>query len=48
MDRLELQPGDVSQTYADITKAKNMLGYDPKTSLPAGLKKFVEWLRTAP
>ena len=37
------QPGDVPKTYADITKAKELLGYDPGTSLETGLKKFYEW-----
>ncbi|MBN2367047.1 MAG: GDP-mannose 4,6-dehydratase [Calditrichaeota bacterium] len=40
---LEMQPGDVLQTYADITKARNLLGYDPKTDLETGLRKFYEW-----
>lgn len=40
-----MQPGDVEQTYADITKAKKMLGFEPKTSLKQGLKKFVEWYK---
>ncbi|MHC4558885.1 MAG: GDP-mannose 4,6-dehydratase [Planctomycetota bacterium] len=39
------QPGDVERTYADITKAANNLAYDPKTSIQAGLTKFVTWLR---
>lgn len=37
------QPGDVPQTYADITKAKEMLGYKPATDFRNGIKKFVEW-----
>lgn len=40
------QPGDVIQTYADITKAKSRLGYEPKTPLCLGLASFAEWLRT--
>jgi UDP-glucuronate 4-epimerase len=39
------QPGDVERTYADVTKAVNELGYNPKTTIQAGLKKFVTWLR---
>jgi len=42
---LPLQPGDVEQTYADITKAKKMLGYDPKTNFVEGVNRFVEWLK---
>jgi len=37
------QPGDVNQTYADITKAREMLGFEPKTSIDDGLKKFADW-----
>ena len=37
------EPGDVGLTCADITKAKVLLGYNPKTPLEEGIKKFVEW-----
>ena len=37
------QPGDVPKTFADISKAKSLLGYDPKISLKDGLKKFYDW-----
>lgn len=40
-----LQPGDVQQTYADISKAQKLLGYQPKTSLKEGLTKFVTWYK---
>lgn len=40
---LPLQPGDVQKTSADITKAKNMIGYNPTTNFQNGTKKFVEW-----
>jgi UDP-glucuronate 4-epimerase len=39
------KPGDVDITYADISKAQQLLGYNPATSLPEGLKKFVHWFR---
>ena len=39
------QPGDVERTYADITKAARELGYNPTTTIQAGLAKFVAWLR---
>jgi UDP-glucuronate 4-epimerase len=38
-----MQPGDVLTTYADIEHSQSRLGFQPKTSLKAGLKKFVEW-----
>jgi UDP-glucuronate 4-epimerase len=37
------QPGDVPKTFADISKAKALLGYDPKTKLADGLKEFYDW-----
>jgi UDP-glucuronate 4-epimerase len=37
------QPGDVPLTCADISKAKKLLGYNPRTKLNEGLPKFVEW-----
>lgn len=43
IDRQPLQPGDVPQTFADITKARQLLGYDPQTQIEDGIKKFVEW-----
>ncbi|HMG72394.1 MAG TPA: SDR family NAD(P)-dependent oxidoreductase [Pyrinomonadaceae bacterium] len=45
IDRQPLQPGDVSQTFADISKARRLLGYDPQTQIEEGIGKFVEWFR---
>lgn len=45
INRLPEQPGDVKQTYADVTKAQKELGYSPKTEFSAGLARFVRWLR---
>ncbi len=45
INRLPIPPGDVNQTYADVSKAKEKLGYDPKTEISEGLAKFVEWFR---
>ena len=42
---LPAQPGDVRGTYADITKAKTVLGYRPSIPMPIGLSRFGEWLR---
>ncbi len=43
INRLPMQPGDVDRTFADITKAKKMIGYNPRTSFKEGIKKFYEW-----
>jgi UDP-glucuronate 4-epimerase len=45
IDRQPLQPGDVPQTFADITKARRLLGYYPQTEIEEGIRKFVEWFR---
>jgi len=45
IDRLPPQPGDVPQTFADITKAKQLLGYNPQTQIEDGIGRFVEWFR---
>ena len=45
IDQLPIQPGDVEQTYADVTKAREELGYSPKTEIVDGLTKFVKWFR---
>ena len=45
IDRQPLQPGDVPQTFADIDKARRVLGYDPKTQFEEGIRRFVEWFR---
>ncbi len=43
---LPMQPGDVRQTYADISKAKKLLGYNPEYPIEKGLENFIEWLRS--
>jgi UDP-glucuronate 4-epimerase len=45
LDRQPMQPGDVLVTYADVTKARARLGYDPRTSVREGLECFVRWYR---
>jgi UDP-glucuronate 4-epimerase len=47
IDRQPLQPGDVPQTFADITKARRLLGYDPQTQIESGIRRFVEWFRNS-
>ena len=48
IDRQPLQPGDVPQTFADIAKARRLLGYNPQTQIEDGIKKFVEWFKKNP
>jgi UDP-glucuronate 4-epimerase len=45
IDWLPLQPGDVERTFADISRARSLLGYAPTTSVTDGIPKFVEWFR---
>ena len=40
---LPLQPGDVPDTYADVTDLTNDLGYRPATPVQEGVRRFVEW-----
>lgn len=42
-NNLPMQPGDVPITYADISDTARDFGYDPKTTIDQGIKKFVEW-----
>lgn len=42
-----MQPGDVQQTAADLTKSGAMLGYAPKTPFSEGIRHFVRWFREA-
>lgn len=46
INRQSLQPGDVPQTFADISKARNFLGYNPQTQIEDGIEKFVEWFKS--
>jgi UDP-glucuronate 4-epimerase len=45
IEELPDQPGDVPRTYADITKARRVLGYDPRVKVEEGVKRFVQWFR---
>ncbi|NPA49817.1 MAG: NAD-dependent epimerase/dehydratase family protein [Thermodesulfobacteria bacterium] len=42
---LPFQPGDVPVTYADITKAKKLLGYNPQVPIEEGIKRFIAWYK---
>jgi nucleoside-diphosphate-sugar epimerase len=43
--QLPTQPGDVKRTYADISKAQDLLGYTPDTPIDEGLQKFADWVK---
>lgn len=43
--QLPMQLGDVDRTFADISKAKKLIGYNPKTSFKEGIENFVEWYK---
>ena len=40
---LPMQPGDIPESFADIDKSLEMLGYKPTTNVDVGISKFVEW-----
>ena len=46
--KLPKQPGDVEKTWANIVKAKELLGWQQKTKIEEGLRKYVEWLKKTP
>lgn len=45
---LPMQPGDVNVTYADVSKARRLLGYNPSTPIEDGIRAFVAWYRDRP
>ena len=45
MDLQGMQPGDVEKTFADIDHSKEMLGYQPTTSIATGIPKFINWFK---
>ncbi len=45
IQKMPEQPGDVPVTYADISKARTLLGYNPHTKIADGIPKFAEWFR---
>lgn len=42
------QPGDVRQTCADVSRARKILGYEPRVGIEEGIGRFVEWYRAQP
>ena len=45
IEALPLQPGDVPVTYADVTKAKRLWGWEPRVPIEEGIRRFVHWFR---
>jgi UDP-glucuronate 4-epimerase len=45
IDKRPLQPGDVMTTYADISKARKELGYNPIFNMKTGIEKFIQWYK---
>jgi len=45
LDHQPAQPGDVPITYANIDKARRLLGYNPQTEIETGIEKFIAWFR---
>jgi UDP-glucuronate 4-epimerase len=45
LDRQPLQPGDVQRTFADVSKARALLGYEPTTPVERGIPLFATWLK---
>jgi len=45
LNELPLQPGDVSNTWADCSELAEDFNYKPATSVEEGIKRFVEWYR---
>lgn len=43
LNQLPMQQGDVNSTYADISRSKAEIGYNPKYDIETGIKEFVEW-----
>jgi UDP-glucuronate 4-epimerase len=48
LEKMPLQPGDVIQTFADISKANKEFGYNPQTKIEAGIKQFIDWYQSLP
>jgi len=44
IERLPPQPGDVRRTFADVSKARKLIGYRPTTEFQTGIERFLRWL----
>ncbi len=47
IEQMPTQAGDVPITYADISKARQLLYYDPHTKMAEGIERFVDWYRSS-
>jgi UDP-glucuronate 4-epimerase len=47
INSMPMQPGDVPRTSADVTKARRLLGFAPRTQVEEGVRQFVKWWQTA-
>jgi len=45
-DFMDMQPGDVAETYANIDDLYNAVGFKPETTIEEGIGKFIEWYRS--
>ena len=45
MNLMDIQPGDVKKTFADIEYSRDKLGYEPTTSITEGIPAFIRWYR---
>mgnify|MGYP000715196410 CR=1 FL=1 len=48
IDWQDWQPGEMRRTWADITKSRALLGYEPATDFETGLRRFADWLAVQP
>jgi UDP-glucuronate 4-epimerase len=46
IERKPMQPGDVPVTFADISKARELLNYNPQTKIEDGIPKFTDWFKS--
>jgi UDP-glucuronate 4-epimerase len=42
---LPSQPGDVERTWADVGRARSLIGYDPRVPVEDGIRRFIDWYR---
>ena len=46
IDFQPMQQGDVPESFAEINKSVEMLGYKPATNVDVGIRKFIDWYKT--